>query len=125
MKKSKIVAIGLLAVSLASCHNRKKSNHRAMNDWQDQQNNSFVSTDGGNNYNGVNNNIPFLYYYMIMRNGNGYSYGPAASYRTRNTFVNSSGGKSYSTKSSSGRSFGSSRGISRGGFGSSSHSVSS
>jgi hypothetical protein len=117
MKKSSIVTIGLLAVSLAACHKRS---HRypARSDWSSD--NAYVSDGSGNYYRG-NPMFPFwMWYYMGYMNGRTYYssgahyYGAVSGIRSTYTgrgFV-TSGGESYSVS----RGF-----VSRGGFGESGH----
>jgi hypothetical protein len=122
MKKSKIVSIGLLAMSIASCHKRT-IHHPLRSDWNDQ--NVYVSTDG-TGYVHTNNNFPiWLYMYMVMNSQGRTYYYPASQYYVRSSSfgrsrsIGSIRGESFTTRSS----FSSARsgGISRGGFGSSGH----
>ena len=99
MKKSKIVTIALLALSIASCHEHKKSTKRNINDWENG-NSAYVSTDGDNyNSGGIGSNFSVLMYLMKSNNGN-YYYAPYATYRSGyNNFRSSNGTYSLSRPS--------------------------
>jgi hypothetical protein len=117
MKKSKIVLTTILAASiLASCS--RKSNRRSINDWQNGNDQAYISTDGGYNYGSGNGNFWFWMY--MMRGSHGYGYYPAATYTTHNHYHGFVGGASrgMSVTSSAGRAV-----TTRGGFGSSARSI--
>ena len=120
MKKSKIVLTLFLAASISSCKNHKKSSHKSLNDWNDDNNSAYISTNGGNGYSHALNNTTFWLYYMLLSNNRGgYYYGTGSMYQNHN--------RSQGISSSySGRSVrqGSS-GTMRGGFGSSARSFGS
>jgi hypothetical protein len=129
MKKSKLVTLGLVALSIAACDNEPKHKHPSKDDWNNNNQNpqAYVSTDGGNSY-GLGNNFWFWMY--ILKGNNGYGYYPGASYTTHNYYYGGkSGFRSSNNRSikSNGRvsSFGGrSARVSRGGFGSSGSHVS-
>jgi uncharacterized protein YgiB involved in biofilm formation len=123
MKKSKLVGIGLLALSIAatSC-----SHHKKAKTLQDAQNPGYYVNDGGGyQHGGVN---PFMLYYLMSMNRGYPSYRPSYVYQTRSGAYHSStdgvrssvSRGSYRSASSS-----SSSSVSRGGFGSSGGSHSS
>ena len=119
MKKSKIVITTILAASiLASCSKKSRSNRKSVDDWNSDNNQAYVSTDGGYNYGSGNGNFWFWMY--MMRSGSGYGYYPASTY-TRHYYHNSYvgvAGRGMSVTSSGGRAT-----TSRGGFGSSARSI--
>ena len=119
MKKSKIVTIGLLALSVAGCHRKEKHRHKTLEDWQSANNGAYISTDGGNTYQQGYPGVPFWWWYYMGRGyGGGYAYRPGVSYYSNHyyggtgrtvTFHESTAGHSTSV---------------RGGFGSSAHGIS-
>lgn len=116
MKKSKVVTIGLLALSIAGCH-KKKSKHQSVKDWGDDKQNAYISTNGGGNYQPANSGFPFwFYYYMLMNNGR-YGYYPGAVYHQHyyGHYANASSRGSFGV-SEGGHAF--RGGSTRGGFGS-------
>lgn len=123
MKKSKIVTIGLLAISIAACHKHRRSTHAPVADWNGGGS-SYVSTDGGYNYYGSQPGLPMWFWFMMMNNNHGgYYYGSSVMYYNRQPGwgVYSHG---YSPiMSSGGRSYGFHGASARGGFGSSGRAV--
>jgi len=134
MKRSKIVKIGLLTASVAeliSCQQRHHK-HMTYDEYQRQINDSTYYVEDGNN--GYYPSCSPVYIYSMYSYG-GYGYGGGVMrttgivYRsTNNTYHTTEGSITVSTRSSafgrssSVRSFSSARSVSRGGFGSSSHS---
>ena len=126
MKKSKIVSIGLLALSLSACH---KHRVKVYQDWNDYQNNpTYYVNDGYGYHNGGVS--PFWIYWAYQMGSNNRIYAsPGYVYRSYNGGYVSTYGGSRTAMSS--RSFRSSGGlsshstISRGGFGSSGSHASS
>lgn len=120
MKKSKIVAIGLLTLSISACNHRRQSTHRPLNDW-DNQPNYYVNNNGSDYYNQGGGISPFWVWYaysMGSRNGNTYVMNsPGIMYRGHGNKSSFHVSEFNHTSSMSGRSV-------RGGFGRSS-SVSS
>ena len=119
MKKSKIVAISLLALSLSACHRKKDSKYQDWNSYQSSTPNYYVNDGNGYQHGGVSP-IWIYWAYHMGQNGSIQS-SPGYVYRTYGT--NGHGGTYKST------SFGSRTsiprgGISRGGFGSSGSHVS-
>jgi hypothetical protein len=119
MKKSKIVTIGLLALSIAGCHRKEKRKRPTVQDWQSANNGAYISTDGGNTFQHGDSGVPFWWWYYMGRvSGGSYGYSPGVSYYSGHyyggggrigSFHESAGGHSVSV---------------RGGFGSSGHAVS-
>lgn len=70
MKKSKIVGIGLLALSVASC----RSTHKDRENLDDYQNNPNYYIDNGAGYNRGGNSPVWIYYMMGYNNGRTVSY---------------------------------------------------
>lgn len=124
MKKSKSVAIGLLALSIASCHKEEK---RPENQWDPQTPQYYIDDGNGYQRGGVS---PFMVLWLLSMSRGRAVYQPAYAYQTYNGGYRSSINGSRSTisgrtfnsmkSSSSGRSM-----ISRGGFGSSGRAHSS
>lgn len=116
MKKSKIVTIGLLALSVAGCHREEKRRHQTIQDWQSANNGAYISTDGGNTYQQGYSGTPFWWWYYMGRDSGGrYANSTGVSYYANHyysgagrtvTFHESTAGHSTSV---------------RGGFGSSAH----
>ncbi len=106
MKKSKIVAIGLLALSVAACHKKRNHLHTTLTQYR-QNPNYYVNDGNGYHQGGVS---PFWVYWAYqMGRGNRVVYSPGYVYR-------SSYGGYHNTEF--GRSSSISRGsVSRGGFG--------
>jgi len=108
MKKSKVITIGLLVISILSCH---KKEHKDLNEWNHEPPVNYV--DGGSGY---YHHIGFFPYYVFysykMNNYGGLSYEPSYGYHSKNGFRSSSFGHTATSKSFSGSSH-----ISRGGFG--------
>lgn len=113
MKKSKLITIGLLALSIASCHHRHRSTRPPVADWSGTD--SYISSDGGGSYYETSPGLPFWFWYSMMaRPYGGFYYGPSV------IFYNhySPGWGAYrTTYSAGGRSYGFSGSSSRGGFG--------
>ena len=124
MKKSKTVAIGLLALSIASCHKEEK---RHENQWDPQTPQYYIDDGNGYQRGGIS---PFMVFWLLSMNRGRAVYQPAYAYQTYGggyrSSVNGSrsilSGRSFSSMKSSatGRSM-----VSRGGFGSSASSHSS
>ena len=122
MKKSKAIAIGLLALSISACH--KKEQRKDVDTWNQPA--TYVNDGNGYHNNGIS---PFwIFYAYHLGQNNHLSYQPSYGYRSRNgVYHTSSFGQTYSSRSGEG--FGShttaGRATSRGGFGhsGSSHSV--
>jgi uncharacterized protein YgiB involved in biofilm formation len=125
-KKSKMVGIGLLALSIAasSCSNHKKP--KTLQDAQKQD--YYVNNGNGYQHGGVN---PFLVYYLMSMNNGRRTYSPTYVYQTHSgAYHSSTNGRTMSVSRSSYKSSASTSSrssVSRGGFGrsSSSHSSSS
>ncbi len=67
MKKSKIVNIGLLALSIASCtHKRVESKHISVQEWSDGKTSTdyYVRTDQNQQYSGGNSGFPVWLYLL-------------------------------------------------------------
>lgn len=121
MKKSKIVGIGLLALSIASCQHKKKHHFRDITQYQ---NNPNYYIDNGDGYQQCDGGYPFYFYNYYAFNGYGgiyphpgfvyRTYGGRSSYAGSGSrsggFRSSFGGRTTSVSHSS---------VSRGGFGSS------
>lgn len=116
MKKSKIVTIGLLALSIASCHHKRKDSK--YQDWNDYQSNgNYYINDGTGYYHGGVSPIWIYWAYTLGRN-NSLMYEPGYVYRSYGRY----GG--YHTTEFGSRSSISRSSVSRGGFGTSAHHVS-
>lgn len=94
MRKSTKILIGLLALSIASCH-RRVSRYPPQSQWG--QTDAYVSTDGGYGYNACNSMFPFWFYYSYMFHpGFGYGYYPGVMYYSRSYYSHGYyGGRSY------------------------------
>jgi len=127
MRKSQSITIGLLATSIASCSG-PKHNHPVIGadgNWMDSDtSNNVVYVDDGYGYSPIH--YHHMYYHPIFVSyGYGYHNGHISNhtsvvYRTSNGSYNATSGGRVGHVSSS-----HSASISRGGFGSSGHSVSS
>ena len=110
MKKSQIVGIGLLALSIASCrsHHKEKQRDRDRVDQYQSNPNYYIDNGAGYQHGGVS---PFWIYWMMSRNSyGGYYYVPTyvhQSYGRNGTYHATSMGTSRSISRSS---------ISRSGF---------
>lgn len=106
MKKSKIISIGLLALSIAACHKKHKSNYNQWNQ-SDSTNTQYYIDDGtGYHQGGIS---PVWIYWMLLRQSNGgYSSSPGYVYRS---YGSRGTGSFHNTE------FGVRTTISRGGFG--------
>jgi hypothetical protein len=128
MRKSQSIAIGLLATSIASCSTQPVHRHPVIGaggSWSDNDTtNNIVYVDDGYGY--VPTYYHHTYYHPIFVNyGYGY-YNGHISNRTSVVYRTSSGSYNATSGGRVGHSSSShSSGISRGGFGSSGHSVSS
>ena len=120
MKKSKIITIGLLALSIASCHKEKKQSN---NDWN-QGPNYYVNDGTGYHQGGISPFWVFYYYHMM---GNRMVYEPSYLYRSPGRYgayhSTTLGSKSTISRSSMSRGSMSRSNVSRGGFGHSSSHV--
>jgi len=106
-KRSKIVTIGLLAISIAACNEHKKK----YEDWNSSQSNSNYYVNDGTGYHqgGVS---PFLVYWL-------YSMGANDALRSTPGYVYRSSGGEYTSSFNGSRMSVSGRSVARGGFGSS------
>ena len=111
MKKSKLITIGLLALSVAACHKKQR---QTVDEWNQNNIQYYVNDGSGFHHNGLS---PFWIYYMYNLNSyNRVISSPSYMYRSPGRYG------SYHTTSFGERSSMSSHSISRGGFGhSSSH----
>lgn len=120
MRKSKLVTIGLLAISIASCHRHHKSRYAPVSSW-DNASSAYVSTDGGYGYYQTQPGLPFWFWYMMLNNNGRYYYGSSVVYYSRPAGygVYSHGYSRYShpVASVGGRSYSFTHASSRGGFG--------
>lgn len=132
MKKSKAVAIGLLALSIVGCksHQLKDDKHRQnINDWQEDQKTPDYYIDNGSGFHHGGNSFFQTYMYYRMMSGGHYGAYPAYIYRDRGsngsyhesgtgktTMVSGSRVAKAATSASKAR-------ISRGGFGGKASSV--
>ena len=107
MKKSKLVAIGLLALSIASCHRHREKRRP---DWNDYNTNPNYYIDNGNGYYTHGGISPFWIWYAYHLGASGSVYSsPGVVYRSYSGgYVSSYGGLRTSIARSS---------VSRGGFG--------
>ena len=124
MRKSKIVTIGLLALSVASCTSSR--NRQKLDDYQENPD-YYIDNGSGYNQGGVS---PFWVYWAYnMGSGGRYTSYPVyihQSYGRNGTYHASSQGSTSRISSRSVSRGGISRAsVSRGGFGSSGHSSSS
>ncbi len=122
MKKSKIITIALLALSIGGCH-KKRSQRPPLQGWNNAGD-SYVSSDGGMNYQQANSAFPFWFYYYILLQSNGrYGYASGSYYYYRNSHYHGVGSRAAirAGRSFGGKAYG--HGSMRGGFGSSGRSV--
>lgn len=106
-KKSKIVTIGLLAISLAACHKHKKK----LDDWDSAQSNSNYYVNDGTGFHQGGISPIWIYWLYSMNSRNNLQSTPGYVYR-------SSRGE-YTSSFNGSRTLVSGRSVARGGFGSS------
>ena len=131
MKKSKAIAIGLLALSIAGCksHEIKDDKQREnVNDWQVDQATPDYYIDNGSGFHHGGNSFFMAYMFYHMMSGGRYGAYPAYMYRDRanGLYHESSMGKTTTVSKSSFAKVatsGSRASVSRGGFGGRSSSV--
>lgn len=132
MKKSKAIAIGLLALSIAGCksHEVKDDKHREnVNDWQVDQATPDYYIDNGTGFHHGGNSFFMTYMFYRMMSGGRYGAYPVYIYQDRgnnSSYHESSMGKTTTvSKSSVAKAItsGSKASVSRGGFGGKSSTV--
>src|SRR5271170_7877829 len=120
MKKSKIVTIGLLALSIAACHRKKESKYQSWDQFQNSQNTPNYYINDGTGYHQGGISLIWIYWAYVMGSNNSIRYEPGYIYRSYGRY----GTGSYHTTEFGSRSTIARSSVSRGGFGGSSSHVS-